>query len=112
MANQETSAAERSKSKKPNSLSITPAQLRAARALLDWTRSDCARLTGLSPETIKNIEHDIFIPTQETVEKIMNALSGHGVEFFIQQGSSTLRGVALKDSLDSVDQNEGAGTDN
>lgn len=89
---QETdNSAVRSKSKKPNLLSITPAQLRAARALLDWTRSDCARLTGLSPETIKNIEHDIFVPTQETVEKIMNAFSSHGVEFF------TLRGVALKD---------------
>ncbi len=87
---------ERSKAKTARVLSITPSQLRAARALLDWTRSDCARISGLSPETIKNIEHGVFAPTQETLERILSAFSGHGVEFFIQQSSFTLHGVAVK----------------
>ena len=34
---------------------ITAAQLRAARGLLDWTRSDLAKAANVSPETIKNI---------------------------------------------------------
>ena len=75
---------------------FTPSQLRAARALLDWTRNDCAKLTGLSPETVKNIEHGIFAPTQTTIDKIMNAFSNHGVEFFTLHSSTTHYGVTMK----------------
>ena len=35
---------------------ITPAQCRAARALLDWTQSDLAEATGLSAVTIRTFE--------------------------------------------------------
>lgn len=69
---------------------ITSSQLRAARALLDWTRSDCGKITGLSPETIRNIEQEKFIPSSSTVEKILNGFAAYGIEFF------ALRGVAMK----------------
>jgi len=59
---------------------ILPAQLRAARGLLDWTRTECGQAANVSPETIKNIEHDSFIPQQATSDNILRALVAHGVE--------------------------------
>ncbi len=71
---------------------ITPEQLRAARGLLDWSRSACGKVIGVSSETVKNIEKGVYVPSEGTVEKIINGFSLHGVSFFTQHG------VALKDS--------------
>jgi len=60
---------------------IAPAQLRAARSLLDWSRKALATASGLSPETIKNIEHGTFFPQDATVERLTRTFSNHGVEF-------------------------------
>jgi hypothetical protein len=38
-------------------MSLNPAQLRAARGLVDWTRKELASCAAISPETVKNIEH-------------------------------------------------------
>jgi len=66
----------------PNSLMLfSPASLRAARALMDWTRVDTGSVVGVSPETIKNIENDIYKPTLETQKKIVRTFADHGVEF-------------------------------
>ena len=54
---------------------ISPAQLRAARALLDWTRADFGTAAGISPETIRNIETARFEPAAETVRKITLAFA-------------------------------------
>lgn len=60
---------------------ISPAQLRAARALLDWSRTELAQACGLSQETIKNIEHGTFCPQDVSRDKILETFSAHGVEF-------------------------------
>jgi transcriptional regulator with XRE-family HTH domain len=60
---------------------ISAAQLRAARGLLDWTRSELSKASGVSPETIKNIEHGIFNPTEVTVQALLNTFATHDVEF-------------------------------
>jgi DNA-binding XRE family transcriptional regulator len=65
---------------------ISSAQLRAARALVDWTRNDLAKLAGVSPETIKNIEHNIFRPQEETSLKLERAFTMHSVEFTENDG--------------------------
>jgi len=65
---------------------ITAAQLRAARGLLDWTRSDLAKAANVSPETIKNIEHGTFRPQETTAEAIVRAFSVHGVVFTQDDG--------------------------
>ena len=64
-----------------SSSAILPSQLRAARALLDWSRSECAKKTGLSPETIKNIEHSVYTPNNESCARIFEAFTRYGVEF-------------------------------
>lgn len=60
---------------------ITPDGLRAARGLLDWSRDDLRLKSGVSNETIKNIENGVFKPKKETHEKLTKTLAENGVEF-------------------------------
>ena len=75
---------------------ISPAQLRAARALLDWTRADFGTAAGISPETIRNIETARFEPAAETVRKITFAFAREGVGFFYYFGGHHVAGVFLR----------------
>jgi len=61
--------------------SIVPEQLRAARGLLDWSRNELAQKAGTSAETIKNIEHGIYVPKKETIAAIVEILLRHGIQF-------------------------------
>lgn len=65
---------------------LSPAQLRAARGLLDWTRADLAKAANVSPETIKNIEHGTFRPQEQTEQSIIKAFYRHQVEFIEDNG--------------------------
>lgn len=65
---------------------ITAAQLRAARGLMDWTRSDLAKAANVSPETIKNIEHGTFRPQETTADAIVRAFAVHDVIFTEDNG--------------------------
>jgi transcriptional regulator with XRE-family HTH domain len=60
---------------------LTPAQLRAARALLGWSREDLAAKSGLGAETVKNFELRGSDPKLGTVQKWRRALEAAGVEF-------------------------------
>jgi DNA-binding XRE family transcriptional regulator len=65
---------------------ITAAQLRAARGLLDWTRTDLAKAANISPETVKNIEHGTFRPQEQTADAIIKAFGAHDVVFTEDEG--------------------------
>jgi DNA-binding XRE family transcriptional regulator len=65
---------------------ITGPQLRAARGLLDWTRTELAEAAKISPETVKNIEHGTFRPQEQTAQAIYTAFAQHDVEFTDNQG--------------------------
>ncbi len=65
---------------------ITAAQLRAARGLMDWTRSELAKAASLSAETIKNIEHGVYMPQESTINSIVNAFADNDVEFTENDG--------------------------
>ena len=75
---------------------IAPAQLRAARALLDWGRAECGMAAGVSPETIKNIETGRFQPAPETVQKIRLSFAQRGVGFFDTLARHKVWGVFLR----------------
>lgn len=60
---------------------ISIRQIRAARALLDWTQADLAESAGLSEITIKNIERDVAAPRVSTMEALITAIEKAGVEF-------------------------------
>ncbi len=63
---------------------ILPSQLKAARGLLGWTRTECGKATNVSPETIKNIEHKVFTPQEATNERLVSTFAAHGVELINQ----------------------------
>lgn len=60
---------------------IAPAQLRAARGMIGWSRNELAQRAGTSAETIKNIEHGIYAPKKETLAALVETLLRHGIQF-------------------------------
>lgn len=81
---------------------ITPAQIRAARALLNWKQSDLAKASGLSLPSVNNIERAIGSPRMDTMAALQAALGNAGVLF------TSGNGVALRDEVFEMHKYEGA----
>lgn len=64
----------------------TGKQLRAARALVDWSADDLAVRAGVNRESILHIERGQRQPRAGTVEKIVRVLNDAGVEFNGERG--------------------------
>jgi transcriptional regulator with XRE-family HTH domain len=60
---------------------LTPEQLRAARALVDWSREDLAERSGVSPNTVWGFEQGRSDPKLSTLNKWQRTLEAAGVEF-------------------------------
>jgi len=60
---------------------ITPAQIRAARALLNWGQDRLSERSGVSITTIGNIETERTSPHRSSAAAIQRALEEAGVEF-------------------------------
>jgi transcriptional regulator with XRE-family HTH domain len=60
---------------------ITADQIRAARALKNWSQTDLAERTGLAVPTIANIELGKQMPGKNTIEKIIDAFAIGGIAF-------------------------------
>jgi transcriptional regulator with XRE-family HTH domain len=60
---------------------LTPAQLRAARALLDWSRKDLAKKSGTAAETVQGFESRGSDPKLSTLNAWRRALEVAGVVF-------------------------------
>lgn len=60
---------------------ITPAQIRAARALIGWKQTDLANAAGVSEMSVKNIERGATDPRASTLMAIQRALEAAGVMF-------------------------------
>jgi transcriptional regulator with XRE-family HTH domain len=84
---------------------ITPAQLRAARGLLGWSREQLKAASSVSVETIKNIEHGRFQPKPDTAGKICLTFVNHGVGFFDVLARHPLWGVVLQPPQTSAQDN-------
>jgi transcriptional regulator with XRE-family HTH domain len=76
---------------------ITPAQLRAARALLDWTRDDLAANSGVAAVTAIGFEHGKTDPKISTLYKWRRALEAAGV-VFVDEDDTIGPGVRLRES--------------
>ncbi|MBM7048443.1 helix-turn-helix transcriptional regulator [Rhizobium lusitanum] len=72
---------------------ILPEQIRAARALIDWTREDLARASGVTVRTLARIETSQTIPRDTTLKLLSAALEAAGVEFIPENGGGA--GVRL-----------------
>lgn len=65
---------------------LTSDQIRAARALKNWSQTDLAEATGLAVPTIANIEAQKQEPSGKTLEKILVAFDKAGIEFIGDRG--------------------------
>jgi transcriptional regulator with XRE-family HTH domain len=57
------------------------AQLRGARAMLEWTSAELARRSKIHRRTIRKIERGEAQPQRKTLALIVAALAAGGVEF-------------------------------
>jgi transcriptional regulator with XRE-family HTH domain len=60
---------------------ISPAQCRAARALLNWSQPELAELCDIHVQTISNFEKEASTPSKTTLDKISTVLQLHGIVF-------------------------------
>jgi transcriptional regulator with XRE-family HTH domain len=61
-------------------------QIRAARALLNWSQADLATRADLSQTGIARIESGVNMPNSSTLDKIAAAFDGAGIEFIADRG--------------------------
>jgi transcriptional regulator with XRE-family HTH domain len=61
-------------------------QIRAARALLNWSQTDLADRAGLSQTGIARIESGVNQPNTSTLDKIEAAFANAGIEFIADRG--------------------------
>jgi len=64
----------------------SPSQLRAARGLLNWSRADLAKKTGISEQTIHRFENGKAIPGEKTVLKLRKIIESNGIDFTDNDG--------------------------
>ena len=66
---------------------ITSAQIRAARGMLDWTRSDLSEKSGVGFSSMQRLESADGVPGAQfkTLEAIKDAFEKAGIEFLGSQ---------------------------
>ena len=62
-------------------MSITTAQIRGARGILNWSQQDLAQRTGISATSIGAIENGQTTPRESTLQTIRKTLENAGIEF-------------------------------
>jgi transcriptional regulator with XRE-family HTH domain len=77
---------------------ITGAQIRAARALFDWSRETLAARCRCTVRTLARIEAGENAPRSSTLAAIRAALEAAGVEFIAENGGGA--GVRLRKGAD------------
>jgi len=65
---------------------VTGKQIRAARALLDWSAEQLAKQVGLSRESINKIEDGSVQPRAKNLADIVRVFDEHGLEFTDHSG--------------------------
>ena len=73
---------------------VTSAQVRMARAALNWTVRDLAEAAGLHRNTISNLEVGRYSGDPQTLKVIEQVFTGAGVEFIDENGGGP--GVRLR----------------
>ena len=67
-------------------MSVTSAQLRMARAALNWTLNNLAEASGVHRNTISNIEVGRYAGDPETLTKLKRTLTKAGIQFIDENG--------------------------
>ena len=75
-------------------MAVTSAQVRMARAALNWTVRDLADATQLHRNTITNVETGKYVGDAATLSAIEGVLKRAGIEFIDENGGGP--GVRLR----------------
>lgn len=67
-------------------MTITTAQIRGARGILNWSQADLASRTGISATSIGSIENNQSTPRANTLYTIQKAFEDAGIEFIGLEG--------------------------
>jgi transcriptional regulator with XRE-family HTH domain len=79
-------------------------QIRAARALLDWSQDDLAQATRLSIATIRKLELGYISPRQATTSVLRQKLEEAGIEFIAPDGVCRRpEGIAVYQGAEGID---------
>ncbi|MFC0012228.1 helix-turn-helix transcriptional regulator [Devosia nitrariae] len=73
---------------------VDPSQIRAARALLNWTQAELAKRAGTSRRSITTIESESSVLASETMLALVKALEAAGIEFTSSEGRRGVSGPA------------------
>jgi transcriptional regulator with XRE-family HTH domain len=73
---------------------LTPAQCRAARALLDWQQRDLAEQSRISRKSIADFERGRTVPWPRTLEDLRRTFETAGIEF--QEAIEGGKGVGVR----------------
>lgn len=73
---------------------ITAAQIRAARALLEWSQPKLAKEAGIGFSTLRDYEKGRHTLREKNMQAIIDTLNNAGVEFIPENGGGP--GVRLK----------------
>lgn len=73
---------------------MTPAQTRAARALVNWTQPKLAEMCGFGLSTIVDHEKERRVVSQQAQARMQTALEDAGIEFIAENGGGA--GVRLR----------------
>ena len=68
-------------------LVISPQQIRAARALINWSQQKLADACGVSLNALNNIEREVGNPRQKTLMSIRKSLEEQGIVFIEDTGA-------------------------
>jgi transcriptional regulator with XRE-family HTH domain len=74
---------------------MTPAQCRAARALLGWSQDELGERARVAQKTITKFESEARVPHPRTVEALAKALEDAGI-LFLEATEIIVVGVAVR----------------
>jgi ribosome-binding protein aMBF1 (putative translation factor) len=64
-----------------NAATISPAQLRAARAWLNWSQAELAKAASVAKAVVNRYEQGYSVPHAESMKKAQKALEAAGIRF-------------------------------
>jgi transcriptional regulator with XRE-family HTH domain len=67
---------------------LSPAQCRAARGLLDWSQSKLCKLSKVGIRTLGDFERELHTPNHYLLSDIRSALETAGIEFTSWEGGA------------------------